>query len=77
MAQTVVIDNKTINTILSTLRDIKKEVVRLSEKLKEAPPYGSEEWWEWSDKRALNSIKGGRGTTITSKKELNNFFKSL
>lgn len=77
MTQVVSVDTKIIRTILSTLDDLKREVSRLSEKLEEAPPYGSSEWWEWSNKRALKSIREGKGTVIRNKNELDKFFKNL
>lgn len=77
MTQVVSFDSKIAKDILTTLRELKKEVVRLNEKLAAAPPYGSAEWWDWSDAQALKSIREGKGTVIRNKKELADFFKSL
>lgn len=62
---------------MATLEDLKREVSRLSEKIEQEPPYGSDEWWDWSNKRSLKSIKEGKGTVIRNKRELDKFFKSL
>lgn len=78
MAQVISMDTSTAKNILETLRELKREVARLSQKIEAAePPYGSKEWWARSDARALKSIREGKGTLITNKKELTAFFKSL
>lgn len=64
--------------ILERLDALTKEVKAIKVKLfKKEPLYGSDEWWEWSDKEALKEIKAGKGTKIHSKKELNVFFENL
>lgn len=69
MTQVVTVDTKIIRNILSTLDELKREVSRLSEKLEEAPPYGSSEWWEWSDKKAIEDIKNGKSVKFDSVEE--------
>lgn len=77
MAQAITVDTKTVNAILSLLKELRDEVIHLSEKLEGAPPYGSKEWWEWSDRKAMKDVKAGRYTEIRTKKELQEFFDSL
>lgn len=77
MTQVISIDNKIAKDLLSLLNELKEQVTRLNEKLETAPPYGSDEWWEWSNKKALEEIKQGQGTVIRNKKELNQFLNSL
>lgn len=78
MAQTITVPVKTFEEILSRLDRLTKEVHAIKVKLFESePPYGSNEWWEWSDKKALESIRKGKGIIIHNKKELDAFFKSL
>ena len=78
MNQTITVSSKTIEEILVHLNTLTKEVKEIKAKLFEKePPYGSDEWWKWSDKRALAEIKAGKGTKIHNKKELNAFFKNL
>ncbi len=78
MNQTVTVPAKTIDEIFSRLDELTKTVKKIAAKLSEKePPYGSDEWWEWSDKKALEEIKAGKGTKIHNKKELNAFFKNL
>ena len=77
MTQVISINEKTADAILSSLKRLEDAILRLNEKLEKTPLYGSKEWWEQSDRKALKSIKEGDGITISTKKELNSFFKSL
>lgn len=78
MAQTITVPVKTFEEILLRLDQLTKEVRVIKARLfSEEPPYGSDEWWDWSDKKALESIRKGKGITIHNTKELNAFFKSL
>ena len=76
--QTITVSSKTIEEILARLEKLTRDVGSIKSKLfEQEPPYGSDEWWEWSDKKALKSIREGKGTLIKNKKELDRFFKSL
>lgn len=76
--QTISVSSKTIQEILGQLEKLTSDVQTIKSKLFEKEPlYGSDEWWEWSDKRALEDIKHGRYTEIKNKKELKKFFNSL
>lgn len=78
MNQAIAVSPKTIQEILIRLDSLTKEVRAIKSKIfGQEPPYGSDEWWEWSDKKALQEIKEGKGTTIHNKKELDAFFKNL
>jgi hypothetical protein len=78
MNQTVTVPTKTINEIFSRLDELTKAVKKISVKLlNEEPRYGSDEWWEWSDKEALKEIKAGKYTTVHNKKDLRQFLNSL
>ena len=78
MNQAITVSSKTIEDILAHLNALTKEVKEIKAKLfQKEPLYGSDEWWEWSDKEALKEIKAGKGTKIHNKKELNAFFKNL
>lgn len=68
MTQVVAIDTKTAKDILTTLQGLKKEVASLRKSLTE-PPYGSREWWEWSERRVDEDIKAGRVVKFDSVKE--------
>lgn len=78
MAHTVTIDQKTIKLILTRLEELTQEVKSLKAKLMDdEPPYGSDAWWEWSDKKALEDYKAGRYTEVRTKEELQTFLDSL
>lgn len=77
MSQVMAVDTGTVKNILSTLRELKEQLIRLNERLESEPPYGSDSWWQWSNKNAQEDIKAGRYTKIRSKKELNHFLNSL
>lgn len=76
--QTINIPAETFEKLISRLDELTREVKAIKTRLFEKEPsYGSDEWWEWSDKKALESIRKGKGITIHNKKELDAFFKSL
>lgn len=76
--QTITVPAKTFEKVLSRLDTLTKEVEVIKHKLfEEEPPYGSDEWWEWSDKKALEEIKQGKGIVLHNKRELKEFFKNL
>ncbi len=78
ISQATTVSQKTIEEILTRLDRLTREIKAIKTKLfEEEPLYGSDEWWEWSDEKALKEIKAGKGTKITNKKELDAFFKSL
>lgn len=78
MNQTVTVPTKTFEKILSRLDLLTQEVADIKTRLfKKEPTYGSDEWWEWSDKKAMEEIKQGKGITLHNKKELKEFFRNL
>lgn len=77
MAQTISLDVKIVKDLVITLRELKEEVARLRDKVDLEPAYGSEQWWAWSNAKALKEVKEGKGTVIHNKKELKEFFQSL
>ncbi|MBI4038680.1 hypothetical protein HY384_01840 [Candidatus Daviesbacteria bacterium] len=67
MAQIITVPVKTFEKILSRLDQLTREIHDVKMKLFEGEPrYGSDEWWEWSDKKALEDIKAGRVTKFDS-----------
>lgn len=76
--QTVTVPAKTFEKILSRLDQLTQDVQAIkSSFFGKEPPYGSDEWWEWSNIKALQEVRAGKGTTLHNKKELKEFFKSL
>ena len=67
MNQTITVSSKTINEILARLDELTNAVKKISLRLlTEEPPYGSDEWWEWSDKKAIEEIKAGKGVKFNT-----------
>lgn len=78
MTQTIAVDPKTIKQILHRLDDLAKDVAVIKEKVTEDEPlYGSDEWWEWSDKKAHEDIRKGRFTVIRDARSLKKHLDSL
>ncbi|TSC66270.1 MAG: Uncharacterized protein CEO21_229 [Microgenomates group bacterium Gr01-1014_80] len=70
MAQTIMVPAKTFEEILSRLDKLTRDVSAIKARLFEQEPlYGSKEWWEWSDKKALEEIKAGKGIKFDSAEE--------
>lgn len=58
MANTITVDAKTFNQIISRLDKLTKDMEAIKAKLaKKNPKYGSDEWWEKSEKQADKDIK--------------------
>ncbi len=78
MSTTVSISDTNMNKILNLLIQLQQDLSVVKEKVESLEPiYGSEAWWKYSDKKALKSIEQGKGIKVRSKKELDNFFKTL
>ncbi len=75
--QTITVPAKTFEKILSKLDYLSRAVEAINEKLEGAPAYGSDEWWKWSNEKAIEEIRQGKDTVIRNKKELNQFLNSL
>lgn len=70
MAQAITVRRKTLDEIISRLDRLTDEVRAIKAKLfEEEPPYGSDEWWEWSDRKAAEDIKAGRVVKFDSVEE--------
>lgn len=78
MNNVITVDAKTIGTILSRLDKLARDMEVIKERLlQEEPEYGSDAWWEWSDKKALEDIRAGKYTEISTVKELQIHLDSL
>lgn len=75
--QTVTVPIKTFENILAKLDLLAEQMTTMNEKLQGSPSYGSDAWWEWSEKKACEDIRSGRYTTLQSKKELQEYLSSL
>ena len=67
----VVAQQKTLQTILNRLEELSREIKYIKGRLKETePPYGSEAWWRWAEKKADEDIAAGRYKTYKDVKAL-------
>lgn len=67
-----------ISARLTRLEEMVKFLVeRLKEISETEPPYGSDAWWKWGIKKGEKAIKRGKYIEISTKKQLDDFFKSL
>lgn len=70
MNQTITVSSKTIEEIFAHLNTLTKEVKEIKAKLfEEEPPYGSDAWWEWSERKADEDIKANRLVRFDSAKD--------
>lgn len=78
MSNTITVPTSFIDTVLKKLDHLEKTVARLASALEEKePPYGSDAWWEWSNKKGLQEIREGKGLVLRDKKEIDAFFDTL
>ncbi|MGI8419724.1 MAG: hypothetical protein ACR2LN_03705 [Candidatus Levyibacteriota bacterium] len=78
MANTITVDAKTLEHIVSQLDKLTKDMAAVKKRLPtEEPSYGSDTWWELSDKEAKEDIKAGHYTVVHAKNELQEHLDSL
>lgn len=76
MSKTIQLSQTQFDILLQRLTRLEKMVAKLLEK-DEEPPYGSDEWWEWSDKKALEEVKKGEYYELKDEADINDFFKHI
>lgn len=79
MPQTITLSEHKFNQLITIISELKDELVKLTQKLEviEESPYGSKQWWNQSEKKALKSIREGKGIVIHNKEDLDAFFNAL
>lgn len=66
-----------LNKIQKDVAEAKFDIAMVKEKLTDLEPvYGSDEWWEWSDRKGLEDLKQGRYTSVSSIEELSTLLDS-
>jgi hypothetical protein len=61
MNQTITVPSKTMEEIFVRLNTLTSEIKAIKAKLFEKePPYGTDEWWKWSEIKADEDIKANR-----------------
>ncbi len=70
MAHTITVPEKKFEEILSRLDRLTRDVRAIKARVyQQEPPYGTDEWWEWSDKKTIEEIKAGKGVKFDSSEE--------
>lgn len=69
MANNVTLSKQQYENLTGLIRALEKKIDTFLEKVDFEPPYGSDEWWEWSDKKAMEDVKAGRVLKFNSVKE--------
>lgn len=77
MRDSITVKTNVLNNILTTLSQLKEEVAQLKERLDLEPPYGSDAWWKWSEKKSREEYKKGNYVTLKTEKEIDDFFASI
>lgn len=75
MNQVTHVSQDQFETLLKRLSRLEKMMAMLLKK--EEPPKGTDEWWEWSDKKALEGIKRGEYKEFKSAKEMVTYLEKL
>lgn len=78
MADVVTVRSDTLSQILVRLKALQKDVRSIGKKVEDLEPvYGSDAWWQWSDKGAVESIERGDYYELKNKKELDSFLDNI
>lgn len=75
MADTVTLSQSAYKNITQRLSRLEKALSYVVGKIDIEPPEGTEAWWEWSDKKALEDLKKGDYYELRSREDINDFFK--
>ena len=77
MANTIMIKQQVLESILVALDNLRQDMAEVKEKLASAPLYESDKWWDWSIKQGLQDMQKGKFITIKTKKVLQEYLDSL
>ncbi len=75
--QAQLIDEKSAVSLLNDLEALSQSARKVKERILKVFPakYGSDLWWEKSDREAVKQLKEGKGVTIKNNKELKKFLR--
>jgi hypothetical protein len=76
MSQAIQISETRYQDLLSRISKLESMVAKLFKKL-EQPKYGSDEWWEKSDRESLEEYKNGEYYELKDKEAMKDFFKHI
>jgi len=73
MSNTVALSQSDYKELVTRLSRLEKTVSTLADRFEKEPPEGSDAWWDWSDKKALDEMKKGQYVEFNSAKDMVNF----
>lgn len=76
MAQTITISQTAYKDLVSRLARVESIVTELLKRFEKEPPFGSDEWWDWSIEKGREDIKAGRTVSVKNSKELKTLLNS-
>lgn len=77
-SKTVTAEVQLLQNVLIRLDKLTKDIETIKEKLFEMEPeYGSDAWWEWSDKKGMEDYKKGDYFELRDEADVKDFFKHI
>jgi len=76
MANTITLSQPAYKELLNRLSKLESMVAVLLQKFEKEPPYGSDEWWNYSIKKGEEDIKKGNFKVFDSGKSLSKYLQS-
>lgn len=70
MASTVTITRSEFNRLTERLNRLEQSLNVFVEWLGNEPPIGTDQWWEWSDRKALLDVRKGNYSSFDSAEEM-------
>lgn len=82
MSDTVTVSRNQLDRLYNRIAYLERVVRKVVEQIdlpaeELEPPYGTDEWWEWSDRQAFKDIQAGRTTALKTKEDIDRFFDTL
>ena len=77
MSNTVTLSQSAYKNLLARMNKLEKMIATLLERFEQEPLYGSEAWWDWSNKKGKQDIEKGDYYELRNKKDIDNFFKNI
>jgi hypothetical protein len=77
MAQTITLKQSDYQKLIDRITKLEKMFAVLLRQIKHNPEYGSDEWWEVSDKKAIEEIKKGNYVAFDSASDMVEYLKNI
>lgn len=77
MSTYISVKTTVLEDILQTLKTLQREVREVKKKLSDAPPYGSDEWWEWIQGESEKDFENGDYFVLKTGEEIDDFMSNI